>query len=158
MLTQSTAAATQAHVHYTDIDIPMPTELLPRFPIASINHTHRVPADLFAFLSKIFYPDHPLCKSMHCTTHVPTYRIHCSIYPGPMDTRHILFCLYMDSSPLVRFPSRHPPSPLMIFYVHIPLHARSTSHVQLLFYIVIVLWWWLLNLIQDIPRFASVSC
>jgi len=69
-----------------------------------------------------------------------------------MDTHHILFCLYMDSLPLVRFPSsRHPLSPLMIFYVHIPLHARSTSHVQLLFYIVIVLWWWLLNLCNIDP-------
>ena len=136
MLTQSTATATQVHAH-TDIDIPMPTELLPRFPIASINHTHRISADLFAFLSKYSILIITL-QSMHCTTHVPTYCAHHSLYP-PTDTHShfILDSSLLFTSPVVTlYPcARSRSSYILLYsrYISPYLHARSTFYALLLF-------------------------
>ena len=127
MLAQSTATTTQVHALYTDINISMPTELLPWFPIASINHTHRVSADLFAFLLKIFYPDHHFAK--HALHDSRPYILYTLFY---LSTNRHASHFILDLSPLVRFPSCHPLSlrPFVFllfslkFYIHIPLLAH----------------------------------
>ena len=135
----------RAHIDLIDISIPQSYCQDSRLPL-SITHI------AFPLIYSLFFRKYSILI-IHFAKHAlhnsrPYIFVYTDLSIPDQWTRITFYFVYTWTRHLVRFPSRHPPSArLMIFYVHIPLHARSTSHVQLLFYIVIVIWWWLLNLI-----------